>query len=142
MGEGEEMNYKQIIINTLIIRDGDFCQICGRLFSDISPPEIDHIQPKSNGGSDLIENLQLLHSICNRKKGGKKFIRPVQGEHPNSLQKASNLSQNILEKANLFKKDLIKSTLQENNWNETKTAQKLGITRRQLHYFMEKNKLV
>lgn len=34
--------------------------------------EVDHIVPRSRGGSLYeIDNLQLTHSKCNRKKGGR-----------------------------------------------------------------------
>ena len=33
--------------------------------------EVDHVLPKSRGGTDHIENLQLLCSHCNRSKGNK-----------------------------------------------------------------------
>ncbi|MXX52332.1 MAG: hypothetical protein F4Z39_15230, partial [Chloroflexi bacterium] len=33
--------------------------------------EVDHILPKSRGGTDHLENLQLLCSYCNRSKGNK-----------------------------------------------------------------------
>jgi len=56
-------------------RDKAQCQKCGRkvrLFArylgDPTTGEIDHIFPKSKGGEDLKENLQLLCLICNRQK--------------------------------------------------------------------------
>ena len=30
---------------------------------------IDHIHARSKGGSDKVENLQLVHAICNKRKG-------------------------------------------------------------------------
>ena len=51
------------------------CQECGsivRLFArylgDPTTGEIDHISPRSKGGTDLEENLQLLCLLCNRRK--------------------------------------------------------------------------
>lgn len=32
-------------------------------------PTFDHIQPKSKGGGDAPENLQLAHALCNKRKG-------------------------------------------------------------------------
>lgn len=43
------------------------CATCG-IEVEPSEAEIDHIQPRSAGGSDLIENLQWLCIACNRAK--------------------------------------------------------------------------
>jgi 5-methylcytosine-specific restriction endonuclease McrA len=55
-----------------------YCAICHG-FIDLSAPafsplavEVDHIVPRTRGGSYYdIDNLQLTHSKCNRKKGSK-----------------------------------------------------------------------
>lgn len=44
------------------------CNGCGNRF-DYLLFEIDHIEPKSKGGSDHFSNLQLLCRICNLEKG-------------------------------------------------------------------------
>ena len=43
------------------------CRICG----SISELQIDHIYPKSKGGSDIMGNLQVLCAKCNLKKSDK-----------------------------------------------------------------------
>ncbi len=48
-------------------RSGHKCQHCGVL-DDL---QIDHIKPRSWGGTDEAENLQLLCRRCNRAKGAK-----------------------------------------------------------------------
>jgi 5-methylcytosine-specific restriction endonuclease McrA len=54
------------------------CAICHRPIDLEAPPfsplavEVDHIVPRSRGGSLYgLENLQLTHSQCNRKKGAR-----------------------------------------------------------------------
>lgn len=47
-------------------RDGRSCKICG--FDD-GPTFIDHIYPKSLGGTNDLENLQVLCLSCNSTKG-------------------------------------------------------------------------
>lgn len=49
---------------------GGYCKGCKEHY----PPklmEVDHIEPRSKGGSDHLDNLQLLCSHCNRSKGGR-----------------------------------------------------------------------
>jgi 5-methylcytosine-specific restriction endonuclease McrA len=54
------------------------CAICHTLIDVEAPPfsplavEVDHIVPRARGGALYeLENLQLTHSKCNRKKGAK-----------------------------------------------------------------------
>ena len=44
------------------------CNLCKGKY-DIKDLEVDHITPRSRGGSDDLENLQLLCGNCNRTKG-------------------------------------------------------------------------
>ena len=56
-------------------RDGWVCQICGvgcsRVFSLDDPwsPSLDHVVPRSEGGSDDDDNLRLAHWFCNGLRG-------------------------------------------------------------------------
>lgn len=44
------------------------CALCGSIM-DFRNSNVDHIIPKSKGGCNDIENLQLTHIECNRRKG-------------------------------------------------------------------------
>lgn len=57
-------------IRTLLIKQKQTCPICQRKFleSDSISWEVDHIQPKSQGGRDEYKNLQLLHRECHLLK--------------------------------------------------------------------------
>lgn len=58
-------------------RDGYVCQLCGDPTSetftpgDMTSPSLDHIFPRSLGGSDDPSNLQTAHIMCNTIKGAK-----------------------------------------------------------------------
>lgn len=58
-------------------RDGADCALCGDLvdFALKAPhamsPSVDHILPRSKGGSHDAENLQLAHLRCNTRKGNR-----------------------------------------------------------------------
>src|SRR5690606_9895879 len=66
---------------TILLRDGNRCRSCGWRPGDPVPLrkgrhlyrglEIDHIHPKSAGGSDDPSNLQVLCTSCNTSKGAR-----------------------------------------------------------------------
>lgn len=45
------------------------CGICSNIIKKPRALTIDHIVPKSKGGSDNYENLQPAHKHCNQRKG-------------------------------------------------------------------------
>lgn len=47
------------------------CNWCGLHFMEGDNWEVDHIIPKSRGGKDIYDNLQLLHSHCHDSKTSK-----------------------------------------------------------------------
>ena len=51
-------------------KQGGHCNACKEHFES-RHLEIDHIQPQSKGGTDHIDNLQLLCGSCNRIKGNR-----------------------------------------------------------------------
>jgi hypothetical protein len=66
---------RMLIIGELATRDGWRCQICDKNFakhrtfdSSRSAVTVDHIRPKSVGGSDGLSNLRLAHRHCNSER--------------------------------------------------------------------------
>ncbi|RVW06740.1 HNH endonuclease [Rhodococcus spongiicola] len=67
----------------LALRDGAICGICGgdvdmslsRKDDGAMCPSVDHIVPRSLGGSHDPSNLQLAHMVCNMRKSDR--VRPV-----------------------------------------------------------------
>jgi 5-methylcytosine-specific restriction endonuclease McrA len=62
--QGELMGYE--VREYLLEKWDRTCAYCGK--TDI-PLEIEHIVPKSKGGSNRVSNLTLACTECNRKKG-------------------------------------------------------------------------
>lgn len=52
----------------LLAKSPLICGLCGGVIEDQSDATVDHIRPRSCGGSNAIENLQLAHSRCNQVK--------------------------------------------------------------------------
>jgi len=140
-----KFNYRKIIINTLLERDGEHCRICGKPFTDFAPAELDHIIPRSKGGPDILSNLQLVHSICNRRKMAKdwKDINTLDTFKKLTFEEKLPFEKTSFEKwFDNLKTNFILSEFQKNSRNLTKTAKALGMTRRRLTYFLKKNKLI
>ncbi|WRH65017.1 MAG: group II intron reverse transcriptase/maturase [Planktothrix sp. GU0601_MAG3] len=55
-------------VSKLIKRQKGICPHCGLYFSSTDIMEVDHIKPKSLGGKDTYDNLQLLHKHCHDTK--------------------------------------------------------------------------
>ena len=69
-GTGSSNKWRKI--REQIIRRDGCCQMCG---SD-ERLSVDHIVPRTLGGDDNPNNLQVLCSSCNSSKGGRFFDRP------------------------------------------------------------------
>jgi 5-methylcytosine-specific restriction endonuclease McrA len=52
-----------------LLRRQNKCHICGRRFSKINPPTLDHIIPLSRGGPHDVTNIALACGSCNSAKG-------------------------------------------------------------------------
>lgn len=47
------------------------CWLCGDPFPDFYAPCIEHVIPRSRGGTNDLRNLQLAHATCNSRKGNR-----------------------------------------------------------------------
>jgi len=55
-------------VATLLKQQKGKCAHCGLYFTEESVLEVDHVIPKSKGGRNSYDNLQLLHRHCHDKK--------------------------------------------------------------------------
>ena len=69
------------VVGELAMRDGWKCMLCNKKFakrrdfgSSRSSITIDHIQPRSFGGSDELSNLRLAHRRCNSERNGDSYF--------------------------------------------------------------------
>lgn len=60
-------SYRSNLVD-LVIRDGPDCRGCGRRLSG-RDMTIDHVRPQAAGGSDRLDNLQIMCAACNASKG-------------------------------------------------------------------------
>ena len=80
----------------LLIDIGSFCQGCGRDYTfDPRVLEVDHIRPKSDGGSDAYDNLTLLCPPCNREKRDRITLSGLQDKNRKDGHLQSDNERNI-----------------------------------------------
>lgn len=65
LGKNPEMPLR---LTKLLKKQKGKCPHCGLTFKNEDLMEIDHITPKSKGGKDTYENLQVLHRHCHDEK--------------------------------------------------------------------------
>ncbi len=46
------------------------CFVCGK-HVDYKDATLEHKTPQSKGGTDAMDNLDISHAVCNRKRGNK-----------------------------------------------------------------------
>lgn len=74
--------WRDLLVGYMRERDGDRCAICRKAIRFDLPsgplghksglgPSVDHVVPRSQGGSDDLANLRLAHWACNRKRRAK-----------------------------------------------------------------------
>ncbi|MCY4652329.1 MAG: DNA methyltransferase [Dehalococcoidia bacterium] len=80
----------------LLLDVGAFCQGCGRDYNfDPRVLEVDHIRPKSDGGSDAYDNLTLLCPPCNRAKLDRMTLTGLQEQNRQDGHLLSENEQNL-----------------------------------------------
>ena len=47
------------------------CALCGRTAIALDGWQADHIIPASRGGASTLDNLQVVHASCNRRRGAR-----------------------------------------------------------------------
>lgn len=60
-----KMPDRRKVVRKLAVRDGAYCRWC---FA-VTNLTIDHVRPLSRGGTNDLNNLQLLCDSCNNRKG-------------------------------------------------------------------------
>lgn len=70
------MEKRNKIIQQLIENSDNSCAICGEKFDENNHLDIDHIIPLTAGGTNELENLQLVCRKCNIKKSNILFSEP------------------------------------------------------------------
>jgi RNA-directed DNA polymerase len=88
-------------IAKLLKRQKGKCNHCGLLFLNDDLIEVDHIIPKTLGGKETYDNLQLLHAHCHDTKTKTDGSIQKVGTSDNKAQKPDSLDDQITERLNL-----------------------------------------
>ena len=58
-------NLRRLVAATYGLR----CHLCGQQIASYAEMEADHVVPRSQGGSDALDNLRPAHGHCNQRRG-------------------------------------------------------------------------
>ena len=82
MGKARRLPPPRTHHSRLLIDLGSFCQGCGADYNfDPRVLEVDHVNPRSSGGTDVYENLTLLCPPCNKEKRDRFTLVGLQQEN-------------------------------------------------------------
>lgn len=90
MGNHPEMPKREA---TLLKRQKGKCTHCGLYFTETSVMEVDHIIPKSKGGRNTYDNLQLLHRHCHDEKTAADIAKEL--EHLQRFKRATAIAESF-----------------------------------------------
>jgi len=72
-----------VIRATVLEQHGMHCWLCDKPIATKAELHLDHVHPRSQGGSDLAENLRPAHARCNVRRGtasAEKFMAQLRAE--------------------------------------------------------------
>ena len=118
------INWKEIVINTLYLRDQGICCLCMRKITQSTLFEIDHITEKANGGLDIIDNLRLVHLGCHKARHQMNMLSiPADIIKKVSILVTSGVSMRDTQN------DMVLQAMAACKGNQTAAAKMLGVTR-------------
>lgn len=65
-GKGKRISRKDRIRSTLFQEQHGLCCACGKAFNHLDRDTIEHVVPRSWGGTDTSDNWALTHLSCNQ----------------------------------------------------------------------------
>lgn len=71
IGRQRKVAYRQALAAGLRSGSAIKCFLCGKKIIHVSDLTVDHILPKSKGGSSTSDNFAPAHERCNRQKGSR-----------------------------------------------------------------------
>jgi RNA-directed DNA polymerase len=69
------------VVGHLLKQQQGKCRRCGAFFQHSDAMVVDHIRPKSQGGTDKLSNYQLLHRHCHQRKTTEDRQRGMHDKH-------------------------------------------------------------
>lgn len=63
--------HSRVMYETVLVRDGMVCHICGGEIPSLADLHFDHVIPLAKGGPHIAENIKPAHALCNLRKSDK-----------------------------------------------------------------------